>query len=86
MWHTIDIEYAIGTFDDASVRIIGVRTAEIDNKRQAELAECRALVAAKIPEGLKPIVKGGRIKGWRPRRENEAADDNLFGANGPWSR
>jgi hypothetical protein len=82
MWHTIDKDCAIGAYDDASARIIGTRKAALTNKREARLTECRALVAEKMKEGLKPIVKAGYIKGWRPRLDDEAADDNLFSATG----
>jgi hypothetical protein len=85
MWHTIDKDCAIGAYDDASARIIGRRWADITNKRQAKLAECRALVAEKKREGLKPVTKAGEIKGWRPMRDDEASDDDLFSATGTYS-
>jgi len=84
IWYAIDKDCAIGAYDDASAKIIGTRRAQITNKRQAYLAECRALVAEKLLEGLKPIVKAGYIKGWRHRRDDEVADDNLFSATGSY--
>jgi len=82
MWNTIDPDCAIGGIDEASARIIGRRKAAIMNKRQAYLAKCRAEVAEKKRDGLKPIVKAGLIKGWRPRGDDEKSDDDLFNSTG----
>jgi len=78
LWHTIDKDCAIGRYDEASAAIIGRRKAKRTLARRAHRAKCRQQVAEKKLEGLKPIVKNGLIRGWRPRQDDEASDDDLF--------
>jgi hypothetical protein len=78
IWHTIDKDCAIGRYDEASAEIIGRRKAKRTLARRAHRAKCRQQVAEKKLEGLKPIVKNGLIRGWRPRQDGEASDDDLF--------
>ena len=77
VWRTIDKDCAIGAPDQASARIIGERLAAVENRRSDYKIKCRAQIAEKKKEGLKPIVKHGLIKGWRKRRDGETSDDNL---------
>ena len=80
VWRTIDKDCAIGVPDQASARIIGERLAAIANRRSDYKIKCRAEIAEKKTEGLKPIVKQGRIQGWTQRLDSEMNADIPFGS------
>jgi hypothetical protein len=80
VWRTIDKDCVIRAPDQASARIIGERLAAVVNKRSDYKIKRRAQIAKKKKEGLKPIVKQGRIKGRTQRLDSEMNDDILFGS------
>lgn len=80
VWRTIDKDCAIGAPDQASARIIGERLAAVENRRSDYKIKCRAQIAEKKKEGLKPIVKHGLIRGWTQILDGETIDSNLFGS------